>query len=125
MLSKPIKIGFVVEDITESVEFFTKVLNLKVKANYPENNPIKDSYIFLESETIIIELMPKKFMGSAPLGFHHLAFWSDDIPEDLQIISNRGGEPLSTAFPAGVGGITLGDFKGPEGILLRLFNQKQ
>ncbi|MBU0673537.1 MAG: VOC family protein [Proteobacteria bacterium] len=125
MLNKPIKIAFVVKDIIASVAFYTKVLDLEVEATYPEGNRLEDSYVFLKSETIIIELMPKKFMGDTPLGFHHLAFWSDNIAENLGDISKRGGELLSTAFSAGVGGITLGDFKGPEGILLRLFNQKK
>lgn len=125
MLNKPIKIAFVVESIAASVEFYTQVLDLQVEATYPEGNPIEESYVFLKSETIIIELMPKRFMGNTPLGFHHLAFWSDNITENLREISNRGGKVLSNAFPAGVGGITLGDFEGPEGILLRLFNQKK
>ena len=125
MLNKPIKVAFVVSDIKESVEFFTKVLDLEVEATYPEGNPIEDSYVFLKSETIIIELMPSKLMGGTPLGFHHLAFWSDNVAENLGDISKRGGKLLSSAFSAGVGGITLGDFEGPEGILLRLFNQKK
>lgn len=124
MLNKPIKIAFVVQDVAASVKFFTEVLDLEVEAIYPEGNPIEHSYVFLKSETIIIELMPKDFMGDAPLGFHHLAFWSEDISKNLGEISGRGGKILSRAFSAGVGGITLGDFEGPEGVLLRLFHQK-
>jgi catechol 2,3-dioxygenase-like lactoylglutathione lyase family enzyme len=125
MLNKPIKVGFVVEDVGAAVDYFTKILDLELEANYPEGNAIDDSYIFLKSETIIIELMPRKFMGGAPVGFHHLALWSDDVQENLDEISRRGGDVYGRAFPAGVGGITLGDFKGPEGIFLRLFNQKK
>lgn len=125
MLNKPIKIGFVCKDITSTVDYFQKIFDLEIKATYPEGNPLEESYVFLKSETIIIELMPKQFMGDTPIGFHHLAFWSDDVQEDLNTISQRGGKALSRAFSAGVGNITLGDVEGPEGILIRLFNQKQ
>lgn len=123
MLNTPIKIGFVVSDIKAAIQYYTEILNCQFEVSYPEGSAVENSYVFLKTETIIIELMPKRFMGNAPLGFHHLAFWSDDVQEDLNTVQKRGGTVLGPAFPAGVGGITLGDIEGPEGILLRLFNR--
>lgn len=123
MLNKPIKIAFVVEDIEAAVQYYTTILDCEIEASFPEGRALANSYVFLKTETIIIELMPKSLMGDTPIGFHHLAFWSEDVQKNLSEISTRGGDVLGPAFSAGVGGITLGDFVGPEGVLLRLFNR--
>lgn len=123
MLNKPIKIGFVVTDIEEAVNYYTTILDCEVEVTYPTGGRLTNSYVFLKTETIIIELMPQRLMGDVPPGFHHLAFWSDDVQESLNTIEARGGKVLGPAFSAGVGGITLGDVLGPEGVLLRLFNR--
>lgn len=125
MTNKPIKVAFVVADVPAAVEFYTRTLDLKVEARYPSGQGPGEDFVFLASSTIYVELLPQKAMGGAPVGFHHLAFWSDDVPSHLAELRARGAEVVSEAFPAGVGGITLGDFKGPEGVLLRLFNQRR
>lgn len=123
MTNKPIKIAFVVADVPAAVAFYTQTLDLKVKARYPSGQGEGEDFVFLSSATIYVELLPQKAMGGAPVGFHHLAFWSDNVETHLAELKARGAEVISDAFPAGVGGITLGDFKGPGGVLLRLFHQ--
>lgn len=123
MTDRPIKIAFVVADVPAAVDFYTRTLDLTVKARYPSGQGAGEDFVFLDSATIYVELLPQKAMGGAPVGFHHLAFWSDDVQAHLAELRTRGAEVLSDAFPAGVGGITLGDFKGPGGVLLRLFHQ--
>lgn len=123
MTDKPIKIAFVVADVPHAVEFYTRILDLKVKARYPSGFGEGEDFVFLGSATIYVELLPQKAMRGAPVGFHHLAFWSDDVATHLAELRDRGAEVISDAFPAGVGGITLGDFAGPGGVLLRLFHQ--
>lgn len=124
MTDKPIKIAFVVADVTAAIDFYTRTLDLKVQARYPSGLGAGEDFVFLSSATIYVELLPQKAMGGAPVGFHHLAFWSDDVQAQLDELKARGAEVLAEAFPAGVGGITLGDFKGPGGVLLRLFHQR-
>lgn len=123
MTDKPIKIAFVVADVPAAVQFYTRTLDLKVNARYPSGFGDDEDFVFLGSATIYIELLPQRAMGGAPVGFHHLAFWSDDVTTHLAELRDRGATVISDAFPAGVGGITLGDFTGPGGVLLRLFHQ--
>jgi catechol 2,3-dioxygenase-like lactoylglutathione lyase family enzyme len=123
MTDKPVKIAFVVADIPAAVEFYTRILDLRVKSRYPSGLGGSDDFVFLSSATIDVELLPQKAMGGSPVGFHHLAFRSDHVETHLAELKVRGAVVISDAFPAGVGGITLGDFTGPGGVLLRLFNQ--
>ena len=122
---KPIKVAFVVADVPAAVIFFTKTLDLELEASYPSGKGEGQDFIFLKSDTIYVELLPEVAMEGAPLGFHHLAFFSDDVGAHLKELKERGADVLQEAYSAGVGGITLGDFRGPEGILLRLFNKPE
>lgn len=121
----PVKVAFVVADIAAATDFYTKTLDLEVDAVYPSEFGPSENFVFLKSETIFVELLPYKAMGGAPIGFHHLAFWSDDVQQHLDDLKSRGAKITADAFPAGIGGITLGDFEGPGGVLLRLFNQNR
>jgi catechol 2,3-dioxygenase-like lactoylglutathione lyase family enzyme len=125
MFNRPVKVAFVVDDVPAAIEFYTKTLDLEIEACYPSDAGDGEDFVFLKSENIYVELLPQKAMGGAPAGFHHLAFWSDDVQASLDELKTRGATVTADAFSAGVGGITLGDFEGPEGILLRLFNQKK
>lgn len=120
---RPIKVAFVVEDVKAAIDFYTRVLDLEIEAIYPSDFGENHSFVFLRSRTIYVELLPSKAMDGAPVGFHHLAFWSDDVADHLEALRRRGATVLGGAYPAGVGGITLADVEGPEGILLRLFNK--
>lgn len=120
---RPIKIAFIVDDVKAAVDFYTTVLDLEVMASYPSDLGAHESYVSLKSQSIFIELLPKKAMGGAPVGFHHLAFWSGDVQHHLDCLRDRGAKVTSKAFSAGIAGITLGDFEGPGDVLLRLFNQ--
>ena len=122
---RPIKIAFVVEDIQAAIAFYTRIFDLKVDAIYPSEAGESEPFVFLKSQTIFIELLPRGAMGGAAPGFHHLAFWSDDVSAQLKQLRNKGAKTLTGAYPAGVGNITLADIGGPEGVLLRLFHQPE
>ncbi len=123
MTRLPIKVAFVVADVPAATDFYTKTLDLEVEARYPSGMGEGEDFTFLKSDSIYVELLPEKAMGGAPVGFHHLAFWSEDVRSHLQELKGKGAQVLTEAYSAGVGGITLGDFEGPGGILLRLFNK--
>jgi len=123
MFDHPIKVAFVVENIAKAIEFYTTILDLEVEARYPSGEGEGEDFVFLKSQTIYVELLPKKAMGDAPVGFHHLAFKADNVDKRLAELKDRGANVTAEAFDAGVGGIRLGDFAGPEGILLRLFSK--
>ena len=125
MFNRPIKVAFVADDVPAATEFYIKTLDLEVEASYPSGCGEGEDFVFLKSETVYVELLPFKAMDGAPCGFHHLAFWSEDVQKNLDELKSRGATVTADAFSAGVGGITLGDFEGPEGILLRLFNQRR
>lgn len=121
--NEPIKIAFVVDDIASAIAFYTQVLDLRVEARYSSDAGTGEDFVFLVSESIYVELLPKKAMGEAPIGFHHLAFKSNDVKRHLENLARRGAEVTSEAYYAGVGSITLGDFRGPGEVLLRLFDK--
>ncbi len=125
LTNHPIKVAFVVDNVAAAMDFYSKTLDLEVDAVYPSEFGPEENFVFLKSKTIYLELLPYKAMDGAPVGFHHLAFWSDDVQRHLDDLKARGAKITSQAFPAGVGGITLGDLEGPGGVRLRLFNQQK
>lgn len=123
MFNHVIKVAFVVEDIVKAVEFYTSTLDLEVDARYPSGKGEGEDFVFLKSKTVFVELLPKKAMGDAPVGFHHITFKVDKVDTRLAELKERGAKITAEAFDAGVGGIRLGDFEGPGGVLLRLFTR--
>lgn len=122
MFNHPIKVAFVVGDVSAAVRFFTELMDLRIEARFPSGTGPGEDFVFLRSETIYIELLPRKAMGGAPPGFHHLAFLVDNVDQRLAELHHRGATVAADAFDAGVGGIRLGDVEGPDGVLLRLFS---
>ena len=123
MFDHVIKVAFVVEDVAKAVEFYTRTLDLQVDARYPSGKGEGEDFVFLRSKTIFVELLPKKAMGDAPVGFHHMAFKVDSVDRRVADLKERGANVIAEAYDAGVGGIRLADFEGPEGVLLRLFTK--
>ena len=125
MFDHVIKVAFVVDDVAAAIEFYTTTLDLTVEARYPSNAGEGEDFVFLKSKTIYVELLPKKVMGDAPIGFHHLAFLADDVDKGMEELRQRGATITAEAWDAGIGGIRLGDFEGPGGVMLRLFSKPQ
>jgi gluconolactonase len=121
VINHPIKIAFVVDDIGEAVNFYSKILDLRIVARFPSSAGPGEDFVFLKSESIFVELLPRKAMGGAPEGFHHLAFLVDSVDKRLEQLRQRGAVVKGEAYDPGPGGIRLGNFAGPGGILLRLF----
>ena len=114
------KIALVVEDIEKSVEYYTKVFDLKVKERL--GSPGGD-YVFMESDSVFVELMPYANHKDDGLGFHHICFKTDDVAATLKDVADKGATVDVEPFDGGYG-ITLADVKGPDNVRLRLFNRK-
>ena len=90
MFDHVIKVAFVVNNVQEAVDFYTKTMDLDVDARYPSGEGEGEDFVFLKSKTVYIELLPEKAMGGAPVGFHHVAFKVDNVDTQLAELKERG-----------------------------------
>ena len=120
MIDKIHKVALVTDDVEGAVRFYTETLGLAVAERFP--NEDDEDFVFLKSGDFTLELMPKKTMGT-DAGFHHISFHVDSVDASAQKLKDKGTEMEVEPFDAGVGGIRLGFFKGPNDTLLQLFER--
>ena len=121
MVDKIHKIALVTDDVEGSVKFYTETLGLEVIERFPVEDD--EDYVFLKAGDMILELMPKKSM-QAEEGFHHISFRVDSVDASVQDLRNKEVPIEKEPFDAGTGGIRLAFFKGPNEMLLQLFERK-
>ena len=120
MAHKIHKIALVTDDVEGSVKFYTETLGLEVIERFPVEDD--EDYVFLKAGDMILELMPKKPM-QAEEGFHHISFRVDSVDASVQDLRNKEVPIEKEPFDAGTGGIRLAFFKGPNEMLLQLFER--
>ena len=120
MVHKIHKIALVTDDVEGSVKFYTETLGLEVIERFPVEDD--EDYVFLKAGDMILELMPKKSM-EAEEGFHHISFRVDSVDANAQDLREKGVPIEKEPFDAGTGGIRLAFFKGPNDMLLQLFER--
>ena len=120
MIHKIHKIALVTDDVEGSVKFYTETLGLQVIERFPVEDD--EDYVFLKAGDMILELMPKKSM-EAEEGFHHISFRVDSVDASAQDLKEKGVPIEKEPFDAGTGGIRLAFFKGPNDMLLQLFER--
>lgn len=120
MVHKIHKIALVTDDVEGSVKFYTETLGLEVIERFPVEND--EDYVFLKAGDMILELMPKKSM-EADEGFHHISFRVDSVDGSTEDLRSKGVTIEKEPFDAGTGGIRLAFFKGPNDMLLQLFER--
>ena len=120
MIQKIHKIALVTDDVEGSVKFYTETLGLEVIERFPVEDD--EDYVFLKAGDMILELMPKKSM-EAEEGFHHISFRVDSVDGSAQDLKEKGVAIEKEPFDAGTGGIRLAFFKGPNDMLLQLFER--
>ena len=103
-----------------NAKFYTETLGLEVIERFPVEDD--EDYVFLKAGDMILELMPKKSM-EAEEGFHHITFRVDNVDASLQDLKDKEVPIEKEPFDAGVGGIRLAFFKGPNEMLLQLFER--
>ena len=120
MINKIHKIALVTDDVEGAVKFYTQTLGLEIIERFPvEDN---EDYVFLKAGDMILELMPKKSI-QAEEGFHHISFRVDSVDTSVQALKDKGVPIEVEPFDTGVGGIRLAFFKGPNEMLLQLFER--
>ena len=122
MIHKIHKIALVTDDVEGSVKFYTETLGLEVIERFPVEDD--EDYVFLKAGDMILELMPKKSM-EAEEGFHHISFRVDNVDGSVQALKDKGVPIEKEPFDAGDGGIRLAFFKGPNDMLLQLFERDE
>ena len=120
MVHKIHKIALVTGDVEGSVKFYTETLGLEVIERFPVEDD--EDYVFLKAGDMILELMPQKSMEAAE-GFHHISFRVDSVDGNTEILRRKGVIIEKEPFDAGTGGIRLAFFKGPNDMLLQLFER--
>ena len=120
MIDRIHKVALVTDDVEGAVKFYTETLGLVVSERFP--NEDDEDFVFLKSGDFTLELMPKKTMD-ADVGFHHISFRVDSVDAGAQALREKGVNMEVAPFDAGVGGIRLGFFKGPDDVLLQLFER--
>lgn len=120
MVQKIHKIALVTDDVEGSVKFYTETLGLEVIERFPVDDD--EDYVFLKAGDMILELMPKKTM-EAEEGFHHISFRVDSVDASTDDLRSKGVPIEKEPFDAGTGGIRLAFFKGPNNMLLQLFER--
>lgn len=120
MVHKIHKIALVTDDVEGSVKFYTETLGLEVIERFSVEDD--EDYVFLKAGDMILELMPKKSMD-ADEGFHHISFRVDSVDGSMEDLRSKGVTIEQEPFDAGTGGIRLAFFKGPNEVLLQLFER--
>lgn len=114
------KIALATDDVEGAVEFYTQTLGLEVLERLP--NEDDEDYVFLKAGDAILELMPARTV-QAPEGFHHISFRVDSVDAAARELADKGVQLLKEPFDAGVGGIRLAFFQGPNQVCLQLFQR--
>ena len=126
-------IGIMVNDINQSVEFYTTVLGFLILRKIEMD---EFSAVFVEKDGSKIELMeyrgknvPKRSkgtelkIGSIPLN-DHISFSVEDIEDTVIELKNKGVklelEPMELES-----GMKLASFKDPDGVLIELIENPE
>ena len=114
------KIALVTDDVEATVRYYTETLGLEVAERFPVEGD--EDFVFLQAGDITLEIMPKKTMA-AEEGFHHISFRVDSVDGAAEELKAKGTEMEVEPADAGVGGIRLGFFRGPNDVRLQLFER--
>ena len=118
MIKKISHIAMVVEDLDDALKLYETAFNLKaveVKVTGSRKTaiiPIGDGYLDI-SQPIHSKGMVSEFLKAHGEGIHHIAFETDDIQVDVEVIKNRGMKMVDESPRAGAYGSKIA-FISPE-----------
>ena len=118
MIGELHKAAVVAQSVAAAERFYTEVLGLEVMERFPSGTG--EDYVFLQAGSTILELMPQAAMGVAP-GFHHLSFKVPDVDAAAAALTAQGVHLEKEPFDDS--GLRLAFFRGPDGVLLQLFQR--
>ena len=120
MIGELHKAAVVAQNVAAAERFYTEVLGLTVTERIASGTD--EDYVMLRAGSTTLELMPQQAMGVAP-GFHHLSFRVEDVDAAAAALRDRGVVLEKEPFDA-PGGLRLAFFRGPDGVLLQLFQRR-
>lgn len=111
MLTKIDHIGIAVPSLEEAIPFYENALGLKCE-HIEEVASQKVKTAFFEVGEVHIELLEPtsedspiaKFLGSKGPGIHHIAYYSDDVQNQLQKAADAGTRLINETPIDGAGG---------------------
>jgi len=114
-----------VGDLDRSIEFYTKILNMK-EIRRSRNEQHKYDLVFVgygtEEEGAVIELTYNWGVGSYDLGtaFGHIAIAVDDIYRVCEEIKIKGGQVTREPGPVQGGKTVIAFVRDPDGYMIEL-----
>jgi catechol 2,3-dioxygenase-like lactoylglutathione lyase family enzyme len=99
MITKLRHIGIIVKDITEAIEPFKKLLDLKeedISIMPPIGTEAESRFAFIPVGDIELELIQpisdhfKELLGNPVAGLNHIAFVVNDIKEAVKVLKEKG-----------------------------------
>lgn len=119
-----------VGDLQRSIDFYTRVLGMRV-LRQSENNEYKYTLAFVgyseESEGAVIELTYNWGVDSYELGtaYGHIALGVDDVAATCDRIRQAGGNVTREAGPVKGGTTIIAFVEDPDGYKIELIENKQ
>ena len=113
------KIGIKCNNVEKTTTFYVKALGLKILERFPIING--QDYVYLQSEQLIIELMPKPKSGNTKT--HHLSFSSSSLSKDTDKLTRDNVVGVKEPFDVGVGKIRLAFFTDKDGVNIQLYER--
>ncbi len=113
------KIGIKCNNVEKTTTFYVKALGLKILERFPIING--QDYVYLQSEQLIIELMPKPKSENAKI--HHLSFSSSSLSKDTDKLTRDNVVGVKEPFDVGVGKIRLAFFTDNDGVNIQLYER--
>ncbi|MCR6631333.1 MAG: VOC family protein [Magnetospirillum sp.] len=127
MIKKLEHIGVYVNDMDESIRFYTEVLGLNLAARRRLDNGVELSFLsFPDQPQTEIELIGRGTEGMPDNGIvHHIAFTVTEIEAELERLRSLGIRLLDEEPRTILGGTKIAFFFGPNGERLELFQPGQ
>tara|TARA_B100001094_G_C17813357_1_gene614921 strand:- start:204 stop:596 length:393 start_codon:yes stop_codon:yes gene_type:complete len=113
------KIGIQCNNIEKTTTFYVEVLGLKILERFPIKK--QQDYVYLQSEDLIIELMPK--LTTEKTKIHHLSFSSSSLRKDTDKLIGNNVVGVKEPFDVGVGKIRLAFFTDNDGVNIQLYER--
>jgi len=137
-------VAIIVEDLDRMVEFYTKVLGLKLKRDFGieseefrkgigiKDAKAKGAHLMVPDSNVEIELfqfidnhsVEEKTSIANMIGYRHMAFIVDDLDKSFEILKGNGVEffsdPITVNEPESVRGFRFVYFRDPEGNIIEL-----